>query len=62
MGLRPLYIFVTSFSAGIDFIRQNPTSKVGLRAGRINVIIASKAVSSLYVCPSSLRIIKRNDH
>ena len=47
MGIRPLYIFVTSFSAGIDFIRQKPTSKVGLRAERIYVIIASKAVSSL---------------
>ena len=36
MGLRLLYIFI-SFSAGIDFRRQNLTSKVGPRTGKINM-------------------------
>ena len=39
MGLWPLEISY-SFSAGIDFRRQNLTSKVGSRAERVNISIS----------------------
>ena len=49
MGLWPLEISY-SFSAGIDFRRQNLTSKVGPRAERVNISISIliSIVSEMY--------------